>query len=197
MCCLVGEVFVVPNRKRIGGDLLDLNYTNVCRKNKEELLKEAKVFGLVFMGDCATIHRMPLMNILAMTDTTPPMTISIQDCTKHMAEGGKKDALYIANLFEEMVLEYNSLKICNNVFYYDGASNVQATGEVLMARFSCTFCFHEGEHVVLLFFLLIAKIKPIKVCPIFALCFVCNQLTRVSFCLSRFDSQNMSAVQCV
>jgi hypothetical protein len=47
----------------------------------------------------ATIHQMPLMNILAMSGTIPPMTISIQDCTKHMAKGGKKDALYIANLF--------------------------------------------------------------------------------------------------
>jgi hypothetical protein len=47
-----------------------------------------------------------------MSGTIPPMTISIQDCTKHMAKGGKKDALYIANLFKEKVLEYDPLKIC-------------------------------------------------------------------------------------
>ena len=99
----------MPNQKRSGGELLDLNYTNVYQQNKEELLKEAKVFGLGFM---ATIHQMPLMNILAMSGTIPPMTISIQDCTKHMAKGGKKDALYIANLFKEKVLEYDPLKIC-------------------------------------------------------------------------------------
>ncbi len=29
MCRLVGEDFIVPNRKQIGGDLLDLNYANV------------------------------------------------------------------------------------------------------------------------------------------------------------------------
>ncbi len=112
---------------------------------------------------------MPLMNILAMSGITPPMTISIQDCTKHMAEGGKKDASYIADMFEEKVMEYNSLKICTDVFYFDGASNVQKAGEVLMARFPHSFCFHGGEHVVSLFFLPIAKIEPIKVCCVLVL----------------------------
>ncbi len=113
---------------------------------------------------------MPLMNILAMSGATPPMTISIQDCSKHMAEGGKKDASYIANMFEEKVMEYDSLKICTDVSYFDGASNVQKAGEVLMARFSHSFCFHRGKHDVSLFFLSIAKIKPIKVfCMLFAL----------------------------
>jgi hypothetical protein len=112
---------------------------------------------------------MALMNILTMSGTFLPMTISIQDCTKHMAEGGKKDASYTANLFDEKVMEYNPLKTCTNVFYFDGASNIQKAGEVLMARFSCSFCFHGGKHVVSLFFSSISKIKPVKVCCVFAL----------------------------
>ncbi len=90
VCCLVGDDFVVPHWKKIGGELLDLNYANIYQQNKEELLKFAQVFGFAFLDDGATIHQMPLMNILAMFGATPPMTISIQDCTKHMAEGGKK-----------------------------------------------------------------------------------------------------------
>jgi hypothetical protein len=105
VCHLVGEDFIVPNQKQIGGDLLDLNYANVYKQNKADLLKFAKVFGLAFLGDGATIHRMALMNILAMSGAFPPMTISIQDCTKHMVEGGNKDALYIANLFDKKVME--------------------------------------------------------------------------------------------
>jgi hypothetical protein len=163
VCRLVGEDFVVPHRKKIGGELLDLNYRNTYERNKAELLKEVKIFGLAFMGDGATIHRMPLMNILAMSGVTPPITISIQDCSKHMADGGKKDALYIADMFEEKVIEYDPEKIYTDVFFFDGASNVQKAGEVLMARFPRTFCFHGGEHVVSLFFSSIAKIKPIKV----------------------------------
>ena len=49
------------------------------------------------------------------------------------------------------------------MFYFDGESNLQKAGDVLMARFPRSFCFHRGEHVVLLFFSSIAKIKPIKV----------------------------------
>jgi hypothetical protein len=112
---------------------------------------------------------MALMNILAMSSAFPPMTISIQDCTKHMAEGGKKDASYISDLFEEKVMEYHPLKTCTDVFYFDGASKVQKAGEVLMARFSCSFCFHGGKHVVSLFFSSFAKIKPVKVCHVFVL----------------------------
>jgi hypothetical protein len=112
---------------------------------------------------------MALMNILAISGAFPPMTISIQDCTKHMVEGGKKDALYIADHFDEKVMEYNPLKICIDLFYFDGASNVQKAGEVLMARFPCSFCFHGGKHAVSLFVSSIAKIKPVKVCHVFAL----------------------------
>jgi hypothetical protein len=109
------------------------------------------------------------MNILAMSGTFPPMMISIQDCTKHMADGGKKDALYIANLFDKKVMEYNPLTTCTDVFYFDEASKAQKAGEVLMARLPCSFCLHGGKHVVSLFFSSIAKIKLVKVCCVFAL----------------------------
>ncbi len=49
------------------------------------------------------------------------------------------------------------------MFFFDGASYVQKAGQVLMAKFPRTFCFHGGEHVVSLFFSSIAKIAPIKV----------------------------------
>jgi hypothetical protein len=80
-----------------------------------------------------------------------------------MEEGGKKDAQYIAGLFEGKVLEYDPQLLCTDVFYFDGASNVQKAGEILMAKFPHSFCFHGGEHVVSLFFLSIAKIKPVEV----------------------------------
>jgi hypothetical protein len=67
------------------------------------------------------------------------------------------------------MMEYNPLKICTDVFYFDVASNVQKAGEVLMARFPHSFCFHGGKHVVSLFFSSITKIKLVKVCCVFAL----------------------------
>ena len=59
VCRLFGKDFVVLNRKKIGGELLDLNYQNLYERNKANLLKEVKVFGMAFMGDGATIYRMP------------------------------------------------------------------------------------------------------------------------------------------
>jgi hypothetical protein len=160
---LVGEDFFVPNCKKIGGELLDVNYENTYSLNKTELLKGAKVFGFAWMGNGATIHKMPLMNILALNGTTASMTILIHNCTKYMEEGGKKDVQYIAELFEGKVLEFNPQLLYTDVFYFDGASNVQKAGEILMAKFPPFFCFHGGEHVVSLFFLSIAKIKSVKV----------------------------------
>jgi len=87
------------------------------------------------MGDGATIHKMPLMNILALNGTIPPITVSIHDCTKHMEAGGKKDATFNAELFEVKVLEYDPQLLCTDVLYFDGASNVQKAGEILMAKF--------------------------------------------------------------
>ena len=164
MCRLVGDDFVIPNRKKIGGELLDLNYETTYKSNKEKLLKEARVNGLAFLGDGATIKRIPLMNVLAMTATVSPMTIAIHDCSSHMEEGGKKDAVYVASLFEEKVAEFDPKNQLTNVFFFDGASNVQKAGEVLMTKYPRSFSFHGGEHVVSLFFSSIAKLKPIKVC---------------------------------
>jgi len=97
------------------------------------------------MGDGATIHRMPLMNILAMSGTTSPVTVGIMDCTTHMAEGGKKDAAYISGIFDEKVMEYDPKMSLTDLFFFDGASNVQKAGQVLMAKFPRTFCFHGGN----------------------------------------------------
>ena len=55
VCRLVGNDFVIPNRKKIGGELLDLNYETTLKSNKEKLLKEARVFCLAFSGEGSTI----------------------------------------------------------------------------------------------------------------------------------------------
>jgi len=64
-----------------------------------------------------------------------------------------------------------------NVFYFDGASNVQKAGAVLEVRFPRTVTYHDGKHVVALWFSSLAKIPEIKVC--FIVCFIYVSL---SFC---------------
>jgi hypothetical protein len=92
-------------------------------------------------------------------------------------------------------MEYNPLKICSDVFYFDGASHVQKAGEVMMARFPCYFCFHGDKHVVSLFFSSTAKIKPVQACHVFALLSYIQSIdSHHSFYFTAFDSQNMQAV---
>ena len=74
-----------------------MQFMNQVKKSFNELLKDAKTFGLTLLGDGATIKRMPLINIIASGVYCPVAVLSIADCTNHMAKGGMKDADYIAN----------------------------------------------------------------------------------------------------
>jgi hypothetical protein len=55
MCRLVDKDFVIPNKKKIGGELLDINFPNINGINKAKLLVEAPLCGITFLGDGATI----------------------------------------------------------------------------------------------------------------------------------------------
>ncbi len=129
------------------------------------------MFGLRWLGDGATIKRMPLLTILVLCGNTPPTVVSIIDCTTHMSDGGKKDATYIMEQFWRKVDEIDVDKELTDCFFFDGASNVQTAGAILWARYPRTMCFHGGEHILSLFFSDLSKIKPIQVSSFF--CIVC------------------------
>ncbi len=66
-------------------------------KNKDRILKKSKVFGLEWLGDMATIKRMPWLNMLIMCGRDARVVVLLCDCTDHMVDGKKKDAQYIMN----------------------------------------------------------------------------------------------------
>ena len=53
---------------------------------------------------------MPLINVLGMPGDSPPVVVAVNDCTEHLAAGGKKDATYISNIFEETGADYDPTK---------------------------------------------------------------------------------------
>ena len=57
--------------------------------------KEAEIFGLLFLGDGATISRFPLLNILASENNIPVAVLDIVDCQGHLAEGNKKVYIHL------------------------------------------------------------------------------------------------------
>jgi hypothetical protein len=99
----VSSKYVPPSRKCVSEDLLDLNYNEYMKYNNEKLQMDADKYGISLFGDGATIKKVPLLNILASGVHLPACVLSIVDCTKHLQDGGKKDAVYIASHFEEHI----------------------------------------------------------------------------------------------
>ena len=61
--------------------------------------KQAEIFGLLFLGDGATISINPLLNILASAKNIPVAILEIVDCHVHLADGNNKDVTFICNRF--------------------------------------------------------------------------------------------------
>ena len=69
------------------------------KSNLAMIKKGAEIFGLLFLGDGATISRCPLLNILTSAKNIPVAVLEIVDCRGHLSEGNKKDATVICNRF--------------------------------------------------------------------------------------------------
>ena len=91
---------------------------------------------------------MSFINVLRICGYTSPKVLAIHDCTDHLAGGGKKDASFVAQLFEREVEHLDPHKNLTNIFFCDGASNVQKAGEILEAINPGAYCLHGGDHVI-------------------------------------------------
>ena len=60
----VSKCYQPPNRKLISKDILDVIHDQNMERNLSLIEKESDIFGLLFLGDGATISRVPLLNIL-------------------------------------------------------------------------------------------------------------------------------------
>jgi hypothetical protein len=52
--------------------------------------KDFDIFGLMYFGGGATVKKMSLINVLAAGAHLPVAVLGINHCSRHMAEGGKK-----------------------------------------------------------------------------------------------------------
>merc|ERR1712086_1085587 len=115
------------------------------------------------MGDGTLIRKVPLFNVLSLTYGTPPVVLAVHDCSKHLAQGGKKDAEYVARIFMPQMLKVDPKKDKFDLCIIDGASNVQSAGDVVAAYFPRLTTVHGPEHDISLVFADIAKLPAIKV----------------------------------
>ena len=126
--CLVGNGFKCLNMRQVGGECLDHNYSSCSNQNCIIVGKDADIFGLSWMSDDTTIYCMPLVNNLVMCADVTPTVVDIHDCTDHMAAGGNNDAKYLAGIMEEEIVKFDPERMHTDVFYFDGAANVQNSG---------------------------------------------------------------------
>ena len=72
----------------------------ITRKGTLILQKRVRYFGLLFLGDGATISRNPLLNILVSGGGKLPVAVlEIVDFQGHLADGGKMmEPLYVLEL---------------------------------------------------------------------------------------------------
>ena len=96
-----------------------------------------------------------------------------------MSEGGKKDASYVAEIFMRRIKDIDTTGHSTDVFFFDGASNVQKAGQILKAYYPRAYSLHGGEHVISLFFSDMAQLEPIKVTTTLARTSTNSHLTHV------------------
>lgn len=180
---LVPSNYRPPTRKVISTELLNLSYDSRLKRYMEALSIDSTLFGLSFFGDGATVHGMPLMNILASGHYEPSAILAIVDCkfcslfvclfliirllliyivlcfhcfiftgTNHLVAGKKKDATFIASLFDPWIEKLDPEGLRVDCVFFDGASNVQKAGRLLAAKYPRIHVQTCAAHSVSLFF---------------------------------------------
>jgi hypothetical protein len=155
--------YSIPNRRLIGGNLLDLTYATYFDANIAKLNVGIEMYGICLYGDSATIRRKPFLNILAASVNEPCIVLEIADATDHLKCGGKKDSAYVAKQFLPWMTKLDPQNTLLDCVFFDGAGDVQKAGRILAAINPRITVLHGAEHVVSLFCKDVAKLTPIKV----------------------------------
>ncbi len=63
-----------------------MNFKSMYEQNCDRILQKAYMFGLAWIGDGATIKRMPLMNMLVLCGEKVSVVVSVCNFTDHMVD---------------------------------------------------------------------------------------------------------------
>ena len=121
--------------------------------------KESEIFGLLFLGDGATISRVPLLKILVSVKNLPVAVLELVDYQGHLADGGIKNRIFICNIFLDRFKRIDPHKSIIDVIMFDGASNFPLAGELLQIRYPNITVMCGVKHTVSLFFNDVSKFQ--------------------------------------
>ena len=117
---------------------------------------------MLFLGDGATISRIPLSNILVLGKYLPVSALELVDFQGHLANGGEKDGTFICNISIEQIQKIDPYKSITDVFMFDGATDIQLAGELLKTHYPKVSVMCGVEPTVSLFFNDIYKIPVVN-----------------------------------
>ena len=113
---------------------------------------DADVCGASLFSDGATAKHVPLINLLGASVVCPPVMLEILDCRDHIITAGQQAVLQMGSVEKRKV----------DLFFIDGASNMQVVGAVPTLKLPTITCVHAAEHVVALVFSDITKIPAVQ-----------------------------------
>ena len=82
---------------------MDVIHDQNMEMNLSLIKKESDNFELLFLGDGATISRVPLLNILVSGNNLSVAVLELVDCQGHLADDGGNNATFICNRFFEHI----------------------------------------------------------------------------------------------
>ena len=83
--------------------------------------KKSDIFGLLFLGDGATISRVPLLNILVSGKNLPVAVLELVDLQGHLADDGTNNSIFIYNRLLDHFKRIDPHKSIIVVVMFDGA----------------------------------------------------------------------------
>ena len=159
---LTNHKYEPPKRSQVAGKLLDAHFASYQKNGLESLLADVDTYGLAIFGDGATIVKTPLMNILASSPNNPSCVLDVIDCSKHMQQGGRKDAWFIAKNILPLMKKIDPMKDRINVVAFDGAANVQKAAGLLKEHFPAITVMQGVEHTIATIIGKWTGLRPIK-----------------------------------
>ena len=124
----VFKCYQPPNRNIISKDILNVIHDQDMERNLILNKGESDIFGLLFLGDGATISRISLLNIFVSGKNLPVAVLELVDWQGHLADSREKNGTFVCNIFLGHIKIIDPHKSVTDVAMFDGASNVQFSG---------------------------------------------------------------------
>ena len=82
---------------------MDVIHDQNTERNLSLIKEESITFGMLFLGEGATISTIPLLNILVYRGNLTVAVSELVDYQGHLADGGEKDGTFICTIFLEHI----------------------------------------------------------------------------------------------